>query len=138
MEHFPTAVEIIETASLFPNNDGVCPNTTPAAIKILPTKFPRYTTTQFFNTPPSVTSFSSNGITSRLFPVNNSLPARRTMVSPPGNTQPARNLATDACSTDTEAAVEAIPPTAINAPARMANKNILLTGVFTLPFPVLI
>ena len=70
--------------------------------------------------------------------MNNSLPASKTMVSPPGKIQAPKNLPTEANGTDTATAVEATPPKPIKAPAMMPSKSILATGVLTFAFPVAI
>ena len=57
--------------------------------------------------------FWASGITSRQLPVNSSLPASNTMVSPAGNRQPLTSLANEALSTVTAAQLAPTPASAM-------------------------
>ena len=109
---------------------------TPAPTRIPPIRLPMYTITQFFSIWLTVISFSRSGIVNRQFPVNSSLQAIRTIVSPPGNTQAPMNLPRDGSVMDTATVVAPTPPNPINAPARIARMIIFGIGVLTLLFPV--
>ena len=72
----------------------------------------------------------------RQFPVNNSLPARSTMVRPPGKMQAPRSFPIAAGCTPTAAVVAPTPPSAMNTPAITASRNIYGMAVLTLLFPI--
>ena len=132
---FAEAMLTMDSASLPPNISGVWPYTTSNVTKMAPIKLPKNTQTQFFIKSRKRIFFSSSAMITRLSPVKSSLPAISTMASPAGNTRPLTTFAIDP-SKVADAAVDAIPPKAINIPAKIPNSNVFVADIFPFLAPM--
>ena len=99
-------------------------------------KFPIYTNNQFFNIFHMLFFPAKTDKIIKLFPVNNSLPATRTIAIPAGNTIAPTSLATEATDILLAATVEPIPANPINIPAKNPSNIILKIGRLLLCIPI--